>query len=226
MLLFEFGGNKFEWVSVQTLVLVAVAVVSMIIFRAVEKKAIEPIVAPHLIHNRTVIVAAVIMFLFGLAMMGAMMYSNMFFIYIFGGTTLEAGEYSIAMVVGMMITSISSGFLVNKTGYRPWIIVGAVITAASFVMFSTLNIGSDRGFYTLCLFVLGVGLGSMMSVVMVGVQNSADESEMGMTTSAVNLVRSIGTTVGTAVFAMIIAGRIDGEVLNILGDVGDFIISI
>ena len=66
------------------------------------------------------------MFMFGLALMGAMMYSNMLFLYVLDSSmdTLKAGEYSIAMVVGMMITSMSSGFLVNKTGYRPWIIGG------------------------------------------------------------------------------------------------------
>lgn len=184
----------------------------------------EPIIAPHLIHNRTVIVACTIMFLFGLTMMGAMMYSNMFFIFIFGGTTIEAGEYSLALVIGMMITSLSSGALVNRTGYRLWIIPGAITVGISFLMFSTLNVDSSRGFYALCLFVLGIGLGCLMSVVMAGVQNSAEESEMGMTTSSVNLLRSIGTTVGTAIFAMIINGRIDGELLNILPKAADFII--
>lgn len=70
------------------------------------------------------IVACIIMFIFGLAMLGAMMYSNMFFICVFQGTAMQAGEYSLAMIAGMMITSMSSGFLVNKTGYRPWIIGG------------------------------------------------------------------------------------------------------
>ena len=67
-------------------------------------------------------------------------------------------------------------------------------------------------------FVLGLGLGCMMSVVMSAVQNSSKPTEMGMTTSSVNLIRSIGTTMGTAIFTMIINGRIAGEVQGTIPD--------
>jgi MFS family permease len=63
----------------------------------------------------------------------------------------------------------------------------------------------------ICLFLLGLGLGCMMSIVMVVAQNSAKPNEMGMTTSSVNLMRSIGATSGTAVFSMLITQRISSE---------------
>ena len=111
----------------------------------------------------------------------------------------------------MMITSIISGNLVNKTGYRFWIILGILITVGGLLMFNQLTIGSELTYYAECLFVFGVGLGCMMSVIMVAVQNASKPSEIGMTTSATNLFRGIGTTVGTAVFAMIIGNKIDEE---------------
>lgn len=211
VLFFNFVGDDFDWVSVESAAMIAVLLVLIALFVAVERKAVEPILAPHLIHNKTVVEASVFMLVFGLAMMGAMMYSSMFAIYILGLSTLEAGEYSIVLVIGMMITSIISGNLVNKTGYRFWIILGILITVGGLLMFNQLTIGSELTYYAECLFVFGVGLGCMMSVIMVAVQNASKPSEIGMTTSATNLFRGIGTTVGTAVFAMIIGNKIDEE---------------
>ncbi|MGI6009667.1 MAG: MDR family MFS transporter [Methanomethylophilus sp.] len=211
VLFFNFVGDDFGWVSTESFVMLGVFLVLIALFVLVEQKAQEPLLAPHLIHNKVVVESAVFMLIFGLAMMGAEMYSSMFAIYVLGLSTLEAGEYSIIMVIGMMITSITSGNTVNKTGYRFWLITGIVITVIGMYMFSELTLGSELSYYAECLFVLGFGLGCMMSVIQVAVQNASKPSEIGMTTSATNLFRGIGTTIGTAVFAMIIGNRIDEE---------------
>lgn len=216
ILLFEFGGKNFEWVSAEALVMVAVAIVLLLLFIKVEKKALEPILAPHLIKNKTVVMAAVFMFIFGIGMMGAMIYSNMFAIAVMGMTTLEAGEYSLAMIAGMMITSLSSGALVNRTGYKLWLTAGPIIMFIGLFMMSYMTIGTAISYYVICQFVVGLGLGCMMSVVMTAVQNSSTTREMGMTTSAVNLIRSIGTTIGTAVFSMIINNKLSSELAGLL----------
>ena len=187
LLFFEWAGSKFDWVSAESFVMIAIALAMIVLFVTVERKAAEPILAPHLVHNKTVILACIFMFVFGLAMMGAMMYSSMFAISILGLNTLEAGEYSLALVAGMMITSMLSGNLVNKTGYKFWLIIGPIITALGLYMFSGMTVGTELSYYAICLFVFGIGLGCMMSVIMVAVQNSSEPSEMGMTTSAVNV---------------------------------------
>lgn len=214
LLFFEWAGSKFDWVSAESFVMIAIALAMIMLFVTVERKAAEPILAPHLVHNKTVILACIFMFVFGLAMMGAMMYSSMFAISILGLNTLEAGEYSLALVAGMMITSMLSGNLVNKTGYKFWLIIGPIITALGLYMFSGMTVGTELSYYAICLFVFGIGLGCMMSVIMVAVQNSSEPSEMGMTTSAVNVIRSIGTTVGTAIFATLIGNRLGVELMN------------
>ncbi len=212
LLLFQWAGNDFEWVSIETFAMSAVALVLLFIFVQIEKRAKEPILSPELIHNRTVVLASIFMFIFGLGMMGAMTYSSMFAVTILmGGDTLKAAEYSLAMVFGMMITAMTSGRYVNKTGYRIWLIIGPIITAASMYMMSLLTVDSTLTYYALCLFLLGVGLGCMMAVIMTAVQNSSTVREMGMTTSAVNLIRSIGATIGTAVFAVLIGSKITEE---------------
>lgn len=211
LLYLEWGGTDFEWVSVQSFAMVVVAIVLLAIFVMIEKRADDPVLALRLFKDRTVVACAVFMAIFGIGMMGAMTYASMFNITIYGLSTLEAGEISIAMVVGMMITSLSSGALLTKTGYKPWLLAGPIITAASLWGMSTLKYGSELSSMVVCLFVLGLGLGCMMSVVMVATQNSAKSNEMGMTTSSVNLMRSIGATSGTAIFAMLIGQRMSDE---------------
>ncbi|MDO5852727.1 MAG: MDR family MFS transporter [Thermoplasmata archaeon] len=230
LLLIEFGGSEFEWVSATSGAMVAIAVVLMVLFVYVERRALNPILAPHLIRNRTVVMGAIFMFIFGIGMMGAMMYASMFAISVIGLTTLEAGEWSLSLVVGMMITSISSGFLLNRTGYRVWLIFGPIMCflglwyLSGMVVDATMAVTPNAvrdaymGRYLLGNFVLGLGLGCMMSVIMAAVQNSSKPSEMGMTTSSVNLVRSIGATMGTAIFAMIINARLSSELASHLSE--------
>lgn len=243
ILLFEFGGSKFEWASVETAFMIIVMIVVGAIFVKVENKAIDPILAPHLIHNKTVVMAAIFMAIFGIGMIGAMMFTNMLAVGVFGLTTLEAGVWSLAMVAGMMITSMASGALVNRTGFKVWLIAGPVLCFLGLLYLSTMTvdpdmihtmtgwIGADGLFvpgdpdylqdmfmmkYLTGTFILGLGLGCMMSVVMSAVQNSSKPTEMGMTTSSVNLIRSIGTTMGTAIFTMVINGRLSGELEGLL----------
>ena len=211
LLFFEWAGTDFAWVSVESLLMVSAAIILLIIFIFIERKAIEPILAPHLIHNRTVVMSAIFMFIFGIAMMGAMMYSSMFAISVLGLSTLKAGAYSLFMVLGMMITANLSGQLVNRTGYRFWLILGPIITIFGLLLMSRLTVDTKLSYCALCLFVFGFGLGCMMAIIMTAVQNSSKESEIGMTTSAVNLIRSIGSTIGTAIFTVVINNKIASE---------------
>ncbi len=228
LLFFEFGGTEFEWISVQSLLMIVLAVVLLVIFVKVEKKAIDPILAPHLIHNKTVVMACIFMAIFGIGMMGAMMYTNMFAISVIGLTTLEAGMWSLAMVAGMMITAMSSGALLNRTGYRPWLIAGPIISFIGLYIISSITVDpltvltpnyvedQYKVQFLSGMFILGIGLGCMMSIVMTAVQNSSKPSEMGMTTSSVSLIRSVGSTMGTAIFAMVINSKLSGELASLV----------
>lgn len=211
LLFFELGGKEFQWISVQSLLMILIAVVLLFVFIWIEKRDSEPVLSPKLVKNNTVTMSMVYMFIFGLGMIGSMVYANMFAIMVLKLSVLQAGQYSMALVAGMMITAMGSGMLLNKTGYKPWLVVGPIVTAAGMYMMSTMKVGTDLGFYAIALFVLGFGLGCMMGVVMTAVQNSSPEKEVGMTTSSVNLIRSIGTTVGTAIFALLIDFKFDME---------------
>jgi len=135
----------------------------------------------------------------------------MFSIFIFGLTSEEAGYLTIAMVAGLMVTAMLSGRSVQRTGYRPWLNAGPIISFIAMVLMSTLGLGDSVWTLAAYMFLLGLGLGCVMAVLMVAVQNGAKPDEMGMTTSGVNLFRAIGGTVATGVFSFLINLRLDDE---------------
>lgn len=214
LLFFEWAGDEMAWTSMQSFAMIGVGIVLLAVFVIIENKADDPVIALRLFKNKTIVAAAVFMAIFGLGLTGSTMYASMFAIYNYGLTTLQAGEMSLAMVAGMMITSLASGALLDRTGYKPWLLMGPVVSAVGMFMLSGLDYGGSVWDIIPCLFVLGFGLGCMMSVVMVAVQNIADPKEMGMTTSSVNLMRSIGATIGTAVFSMLVTQRISTELME------------
>ena len=220
IVLFECGGNEFDWVSIQTAGLVAAMIVLGTLFVMIERKAIEPVLSPKLLKNRTVMAGGIYMLIFGIGMMGAMTFAGYFGTFIlFELDTLTSSYYTLFLVGGMMITSMISGAMCERTGYRPWLVVGPIIVFIGLYLFYLLNVdgvvasasypyysivGKPIDLYCVAQVVLGIGLGCMMTPVFAAVQNSSDPSEIGMNTSAVNLLRSVGTAVGTAIFTMLI----------------------
>ena len=209
LLFFTWAGNEFEWVSYETGAMLLAAAALLAAFAHIERRAEDPVLAPHLFKNRVFVYGGISLLIFGMALTGALSYLSMFSIYIFGLTTLEAGSLMISMVAGLMITSTLSGRLLERTGHRPWLTAGPVTSFVAMVLMSTLGLGDSLWLLVAYIFLLGLGLGCVMSVLMVVVQNSAKQEEMGMTTSGVNLFRAIGGTVATAVFAFLINMRLD-----------------
>ena len=216
LLMFTWGGDKYAWLSTEIITMALVAAVLLALFIFVERKVDDPVIKPSLFKNHTIVYCAITMLIFGIAMMGTMAYMSIFLQTVLGYTATESGLIQIAMVAGMIITSMSSGVLMARTGSKIWLVSGAVITAAGMLLMSTLHGGS--GIYEILayLFIMGVGLGCMMSVLMTVTQNAADLGEMGMTTSMVNLFRSIGSTVATGLFATFIASSFSGGLANVL----------
>lgn len=216
LLMFTWGGDKYAWLSTEIITMALVAAVLLALFIFVERKVDDPVIKPSLFKNHTIVYCAITMLIFGIAMMGTMAYMSIFLQTVLGYTATESGLIQIAMVAGMMIASMSSGVLMVRTGSKIWLVSGAVITAAGMLLMSTLH--GRSGIYEILayLFIMGVGLGCMMSVLMTVTQNAADLGEMGMTTSMVNLFRSIGSTVATGLFATFIASSFSGGLANVL----------
>ena len=214
LLFFTWVGVDFPWVSIESAAMAAVAVALLIAFIKTELKAKDAVMQPSLFRNKMFVRCAVTMLIFGMGMMGVMVYMPVFMQAVVGISATNTGILILPMVAGMMITSTISGFTVRKTGYRPWLTAGPIVTAIGMILLSTLGRGSEETTTVLFLFITGIGFGCVMSVAMVAAQNSAKDGEMGMTTSLINLFRSVGSTVAVGIFTTLINGRIAVELAD------------
>ena len=115
-------------------------------------------------------------------------------------------------MAGLLITSIGSGQLITRTGrYKPFPIIGTALMVAGLFLLSTMDASTSRLEASAFMFVLGLGLGSVMQVLVLAVQNAVDYSDLGVATSGATLFRSIGGSVGTAVLGSIFSNRLSSE---------------
>ena len=223
LLFFTWAGVDFPWVSAESFIMIAASLGLLALFIWNEFKAPEPVLKPALFKNKAFVQCAIIMLIFGMGMMGIMAYLPAFMQLVVGMSATNSGVVVLPLVIGMMITSMTSGFTVKKTGYRPWLIAGPIISSLGMFLLSTLDMASETSTALFYLFITGVGLGCVMSVVMIAAQNSAKRNEMGMTTSSVNLFRSIGSTVAVGIFTTLINGKIAVELQVLPPEIYDII---
>lgn len=209
VLLTSWGGTEYEWGSRVILGLAAGSVVTAVLFVVVERFAPEPIIPLRLfrdsIFNITGLVGAVI----GIALFGAASYLPTFLQMVDGASATESGLLMLPMMGGIVIASVVSGQLISKTGrYRIYPILGAAISAVGMWLLSLLETDTTRLEYSLWQAVLGIGIGLVMPVLILAVQNSVQPSDLGTATSANNYFRQIGGSVGAAIFGTLFADRL------------------
>ncbi|WP_425315540.1 MFS transporter [Streptomyces nanshensis] len=209
VLVTSWGGTEYAWGSRTILGLTAGAVVTTLLFVAVEHRAAEPIIPLRLfrdsIFNITGLIGAVI----GIALFGAASYLPTYLQMVDGASATESGLLMLPMMLGIVGGSIVSGQLITRTGrYRTYPIVGGAVSVVGMWLLSGLEAGTSRLEYSLWQAVLGTGIGLVMSVLVLAVQNSVRPADLGTATSANNYFRQIGGSVGAAVFGTLFAGRL------------------
>ena len=184
----------------------------------VERRAKEPIIPLSFFRNRNFVLIMGIATLFGAAFMGSILYLTQFNQQVFQATPTESGLMLLPMIVGLMATSITSGQIISKTGrYKIFMQVGIVVATIMVFMLSTLTPDSSYLYEAVIMVLLGAGLGVVMPVMNLAVQNEFALHELGVATSSSQLFRSLGSTVGIALFgALLTAGLTNG-----LSNVGD-----
>jgi EmrB/QacA subfamily drug resistance transporter len=200
---FQLFGTAFDVISIESLAMIFVMVGIIILLSRVESEATEPIIAPHVLKNPTVRSASLLLFLLGFSMIGDELFTSMFLQKIEGYPAINAGMFMLCMIAGMVITSSVAGRMIEKTGYKPWIFAGPILMAVGMWGMSFIT---DFSVPQLAIseFVFGLGVGCLMASLMACVQNSCEDSEVGMTTSVVSLFRNIGSTIGSSVYTMIV----------------------
>lgn len=211
ILLTSLGGQSFPWTSPTAIALAALTVGGLIGFVLVEQRAKAPILPPSLFRNRTFNVSAAVGFVVGFAMFGAITFLPLYFQVVKGLTPSQAGMALLPMMGGVLVTSIASGQIISRTGrYRFFPIVGTALMTLGLWLLSTLDVNSSLVMTSLYTVVLGSGLGMVMQVLVLAVQNAVDYRNLGAATSGATLFRSIGGSIGVSIFGAIFAAGAGG----------------
>jgi EmrB/QacA subfamily drug resistance transporter len=212
VLLTTLGGTTYAWGSVQIVVLGLIGIGGIAAFIFAESRAPEPILPLHLFRNSVFRITSAIGFVIGFALFGALTYLPLFQQVVRGDSPTESGLQLIPVMAGVLIGSIGSGQIITKTGrYKAFPVAGTAIAAVGMFLLSRLDSGTSVLYAAVAMFVMGLGLGLVMQVLVLAVQNAVDYSELGVATSGATLFRSMGGSLGTAVLGAIFTNRLTNE---------------
>jgi MFS family permease len=212
VLLTTLGGTTYAWGSVQIVVLGLIGVGGIAAFIVAESRAPEPILPLHLFRNKVFRITSAVGFVIGFALFGALTYLPLFQQVVRGDSPTESGLQLIPVMAGVLIGSIGSGQLITRTGrYKVFPVVGTALATVGMLLLSRLDANTSTLSATFAMFVLGLGLGLVMQVLVLAVQNAVEYSELGVATSGATLFRSMGGSLGTAVLGAIFTNRLSHE---------------
>ncbi|HVA27450.1 MAG TPA: MFS transporter, partial [Candidatus Baltobacteraceae bacterium] len=218
ILLTSLGGTRIPWLSLQSMLLAAAGIALFAAFALTELRTPEPLLPPRLFTSRAFSSSSTVGFIVGFAMFGSITYLPLFMQTVQGVSPTDSGLRLIAMMAGLLLTSMASGQLISRFGkYKVFPIVGTAIFTLGLFLLSRINEHTSVANLEIDMFVLGFGLGLVMQVLVIAVQNSVDYRDLGAATSGVTFFRSIGSSFGVAVFGTIFANALATQLRAGLG---------
>ena len=212
ILMTSLGGTTYPWSSAPIWILGACGVVLVGVFVLVERNAREPVLPLHLFRLRAFWVTSVVGFIVGFAMFGAITYLPAYFQVVRGVSPTFSGVQLLPLMAGLLVVSIGSGQVISRTGrYRFWPIAGTATMTLGLYLLSHMGADTSSALDSLYMLILGMGLGGVMQVLVIIVQNAVPHSELGVATSGATFFRSIGGSFGTAIFGAIFANVLVGN---------------
>jgi EmrB/QacA subfamily drug resistance transporter len=217
LLALVWGGREYPWGSSTIVGLLAASAVLTGLFLWREHRTAEPILPLRLFRGRVFSTGVALSFLLGGAMFGAIVFLPLFLQVATGASATNSGLLLLPLMAGLMATSITSGRVIARTGrYKRWPIAGMAISAAGMYLLSTMDPDTSRVASSLYMVVVGVGLGMVMQVLVLAVQNGAEFSDLGVVTSSVNFFRSLGGSFGVSVFGAVFASLLDEKLAALI----------
>ncbi|MGO9457827.1 MAG: MFS transporter [Acidimicrobiales bacterium] len=214
------GGTSYAWGSPFMVALAVSGVLFALLFVWAEHRAKEPVIPLRLFRNKVFSAVSAIGFVVGFAMYGALTFLPLFLQVVKGVSPTESGVRLFAMMLGLLITSVVSGQLVSRYGrYKVFPVLGTALMTLGLYLMSLIGVATGPWTMSAYMFVFGAGLGLVMQVLVVAVQNAVPYEELGTATSGTTFFRMIGGSFGTAVFGAIFANLLAGNLVRALGPV-------
>ncbi len=208
LLAFSWAGSRYDWLSPEVLGLFACAALGLAAFCYVETRVEQPLLPLSLFKNRIFSVSSGVTLLTGFSMMGALFYIPLFVQGVIGKSATNSGLVTMPMMISMAIASAVAGQAMSRTGrYKVIGMAGVLVMAVGMFMLSRMAVDSSSGQAAVAMIVLGAGLGASMPLYMLAVQNAVPYRLMGVSTSTMQFLRSVGGTMGVAIMFSLIQAK-------------------
>ncbi|MGD9792601.1 MAG: MDR family MFS transporter [Acidimicrobiia bacterium] len=210
LLVTVWGGSEYEWASPTIITLAVGAVVLIIGFIARERRAPEPVLPLHLFRNPVFSVSSGAAFIVGLSMFGVLVFVPLFLQVVNGVSPTRSGLLLTPLMLGLIVGTVGSGRAISATGrYKVYPVAGTAIMTFGLFLLSRFDVHTTRAVQSLCMMVVGLGIGLVMQVLVLAVQNAVDARDLGVATSASSFFRSMGGAFGVAIFGSVFNNRLD-----------------
>ncbi|HEY7011720.1 MAG TPA: MDR family MFS transporter [Streptosporangiaceae bacterium] len=209
VLLTTWGGTQYAWGSTMIIGLGVLAIAATAAFLYIETRAAEPVLPLHVFKNRNFSVATGMSFLLGMAMLGALTFLPLYQQTVQGLSAVGSGLMLIPMMLGVTVTSLIGGFIMTKTGrYKALPVIGGGIMSVAMFLLTGLGVNTSLWHSGIYYAVLGIGMGFLMQITSVIVQNSVEPRDIGVASSSRAFFQQIGGSIGVALFGAIFARRL------------------
>lgn len=203
------AGNEFDWLSGQTVAMIAGGGVLLALAVLVEMRAREPIIPIELFRHRTVSLATVASLFVGVALFGATIFLSQYFQIARGKSPTVSGLMTMPLILGLALSSLVAGRIITRTGkWKRFLVVGAVLVTIGFGLLGTTAYDTSLVLVGLYMAIAGVGVGMTMQNLVLSVQNSVPMRELGSATATVSFFRSLGGAIGVSALGAILASHV------------------
>jgi EmrB/QacA subfamily drug resistance transporter len=217
LLVTVWGGSTYRWGSSTIVGLAIASAVLVAVFIVWESRVSEPILPLRLFRNSVFTITSGLGLLVGLALFGAIIYLPQYLQIVKGTSATESGLALIPLMLGLVGTSIVSGRLITRIGrYKIFPVIGTAVMTFGFWLLTHIQVQTSMAVLSAWMFVLGVGVGATMQVIVLAVQNAVDWRDMGTATSSNTFFRSLGGAFGTAIFGAILTARVAANLQHLL----------
>jgi hypothetical protein len=221
-MLATWGGSEYAWGSPEIIGLGVAGGAMLAIFIWWETRAAEPILPLTLFRSSVFSVANAMGFTIGMAMFGAIVFIPLYLQLVYGASPTSSGLRLLPLMAGLLVAAIASGRAISRIGrYKVFPIAGTAVLVGGMYLLSRLGVGTAPWLASVYMLVVGVGIGLVMQVLVLVVQNDVRPQEIGVATSTATFFRSVGGSFGVAIFGTIFATRLADQLSHLPRSVTD-----
>ena len=201
VLVTTWGGAEYEWGSTMIIGLSVASVAMIVALVAVERRAPEPMLPVHLLRMRAVSLMSSVSLVIGFMFSATLAFLPLFLQVVNGVSPTASGLTLMPVMAGMIVSSTFSGRLITRTGrYRIYPIIGCVVQGVALLLLGTMGAGTSQLTVSAYMVLVGLGFGLTLQVTILATQNAVEARELGAATALVSFTRSIGSSIGVALF--------------------------